>query len=70
MARFLLKMIQCLMKQKFLEKNCLPGSLAFTTPVPIAITIRREMTVPASRVPMITSFAFLSKFADKRFGRP
>ena len=47
-----------------------PGSFAFTTSVPMAITIPLEMTVPARREPIITSYVLFSNSSNKRFGRP
>ena len=40
------------------------------SPLAIAITIRREMTVPALRVPMMISLAFFIKWSLSRFGLP
>ena len=45
------------------------GSFAFTTPVPMAITILLEMTVPARCEPIITSFVLFSSSSNKRFGQ-
>ena len=42
------------------DEKALPELLAFTTPVPMAITIFPEITVPARHELMNTSFIFLS----------
>ena len=54
----------------FEMKSIAPGSFASMTAVPLAITILLEMTVPARREPIITSFVLFSNSPDKRFGRP
>ena len=46
------------------------GPLSLTTPVLIATTIFREITVPSRRYPMITSFIFFNISSSTRFGLP
>ena len=46
-----------------------PGSFAFTTPVPIAIAILLEKTAPTRRKTIKTSFVLFSNSLDKRFAR-
>ena len=43
---------------------------ALTTPVPIAMTIFLEITLPAIRTPVTTSFTFTRNSSCKRFGLP
>ena len=59
----------CRSETKYID-TIVPESFAFTTPVPMAITILLEMTLPARREPIITSFVLFSNYSDKRFGRP
>ena len=59
----------CRSETKYID-TIVPESFAFTTPVPMAITILLEMTVPARREPIITFFVLFSNSSDKRFGRP
>ena len=51
-----------------LNYTIVSGLFAFTTPVPMAITMLLEMKVPARREPIIMSFALFSNFSEKRFG--
>ena len=44
------------------------GQFALTTPVPIAMTIFLEITLPAIRTPVTTSFTFTRNSSCKRFG--
>ena len=46
------------------------GQFALITPVPIAMTIFLEITPPAIRTPVTTSFTFTRKSSSKRFGLP
>ena len=46
------------------------GEFALTTPVPIAMTIFLEITPPARRTPVSTSFTFTRNSSSKRFGLP
>ena len=50
------------------DGKALPGSVTFTTPVPMAINILLKITVPARRELTMTSFVFSSNISDKRFG--
>ena len=44
------------------------GQFALTTPVPIAMTIFLEITLPVIRTPVTTSFTFTRNSSCKRFG--
>ena len=59
----------CCSETKYIY-SIVPGSFAFTTPVPMAITILLEMAVPARREPIITFFVLFNNSSDKSFGRP
>ena len=52
---------------KFLPKDAL---FAFITPFPIAIAILRVITVPAARVPTMTSYILAMKSSLTIFGLP
>ena len=49
--------------------KALPGLIALTSPVLMAITILLEITVPGRREPTMASFVFLSNVSDKRLRR-
>ena len=50
--------------------KALPRLFAFTTSIPVTITVLLEITVPASCQPKMTCFVVLSNLSDKRFGWP
>ena len=57
----------CRFKTKY-TYTIVPGWFVFTTPVSMTITILLEMTMPARRELIITSFVLFSNSSDKRFG--